>query len=247
MKHKDSGKSSCDRRNPGLILSHQMSNSSAPGQQACAPQYSQQSIGQNANQRFMPTSSQSVLKGNASQSSCNVGPPANVSNLTSFQQSHSERTSMTDEAHTAGLISMHWQAVNTNNPHAQCSTERYTNDQKVRFMQQLHSSNETLVTSQTGGNSLVNASSSVGGAGILSQKQHKEKQFFVTDHKLYEEQAMIPPQSEHGSMLKASQDDNSMKYDTEIDTIKVNQVSVNQLAMAKNQNSLCLTNKACKK
>lgn len=64
---------------------------------------------------------------------------------------------MTEDAHTSVLITMHWPSQGNN--HAQCSTERYTNDQKMRFIQQHHNSNEVLGTSQTSGTYLANASS----------------------------------------------------------------------------------------
>lgn len=49
---------------------------------------------------------------------------ASSSNLMSFQNSQSERTSVTDEAHASALIGIHWQAKEDN----QCSTERYKNE-----------------------------------------------------------------------------------------------------------------------
>lgn len=55
----------------------------------------------------------------------------------------------------------------------------------------MHSSNENLGISQTSNNHAANASQGANSApnhgGIFSKKPAKEKLFFVTDHKLYED------------------------------------------------------------
>lgn len=58
---------------------------------------------------------------------------------------------MTDEAHASSLINMQWQVREGGQNHAQCSTERYANDQRIRLAQQMNNSNENLVASQNSG------------------------------------------------------------------------------------------------
>ena len=163
-------KSNSDRRNQGLILSNNQATSASgsvsQGLQVAQQQYTQSS---NPNLRFMHQNGQppshnisatnalpSNLKStsHSGASGGNGGAPANMSNLTSFQQSHSERTSLTDDAHNSALISMQWQMREgaQNSHHAQCSTERYTSSNEhhhqrgVRFMQQLQSSSANGAT-----------------------------------------------------------------------------------------------------
>ena len=166
-----------------------------------------------------------------SANSGNGNVPATISNLTSFQQSHSERTSMTDDANAGALTSMQWQQVRDGQPpHAQCSTERYTNDQRVRFLQQLHS-NEVLGTSQNSGGYPVS------NATVLTKKHGKDKLFFVTDHKLYEEQSVAlmsgVTASDHGSvgnthnssLQKIAVQHPQMMYDIDMENVQVKSVA----------------------
>lgn len=63
-------------------------------------------------------------------------------------------------------------------------------------MQQLHSSNEVLGLSQTSQTYPVNAANP---AGMLAKKKANEKLFFVTDHKLYEDNNVRIVSNDHRS------------------------------------------------